>query len=114
MEKRSDPLIGARAQELLTRAAQLLVDDELNAPLEAGLRALADAAQALLKKKPPKPPGWSQAWSAERKGLPAAEALAALDAMRAGLVAAIEEARGRPVKVDLSACLFTKDPEEQQ
>jgi len=111
-ERLNDDRVAARAQDLLDQAAALLIDDELNAPLPARLRELADAARKLLE--PPAPGDWKRAWSGTERHLPPSAALAALDRLRAELERAIAATGDAPARVNLSLSVETRDPGESR
>lgn len=103
-----DDRYAARAQSILDRLAALLSDDELTAPLEAGIKALVAEAQALLKPEPPR--GWRTVWNEQRSDVDRADALRALDELRDELARRLDENVG-DLRLQVSVRLEARDEE---
>jgi len=113
-DKLDDDRIAHRARAVLDDVAQLLLDDELNAPLAARLRELADLAGELLKDPVQQPDEWRRTWSEGFDQLPGSEALDALDMLREELQRALAEAGEAPTRVRFSAALETRSATEEE
>jgi hypothetical protein len=108
--KRDDDRYRARVQGITERVGALLCDDELTAPMEAGLETLVQEARELLT--PPKTTqgGWKSAWEGKRSELVPADALAQLDALRAELAARIDGLAGEGARVRIEIVLEKREP----
>lgn len=105
--KLTDDRYRARARSILDRVTEVLVDDELNRALQSTLNSLVEEAQQLLQGGAKSSAGWQTTWTGRRDAVPAADALEALDSLRAELAAHINDNEGR---VRIEIVLETKDP----